>query len=310
MVTADTTGTLPVLTTPAPVVLPGPDPLRSYVAAWLLAQRSPHTRTAYARDLTRWLDWLAGVGVDPLTARRGHVDAWRETLTAAGQSPATIARRLSAVSSWYRYLVDEDVIGRSPAARVRRPEVSPDHSTTEGLDVTQARALLAAGEAESPRSAAIAHLALVAGLRSGEIRTARAEMLGSERGHRTLTVTRKGGRRQRLVLPAGTAHAVELACAGRTTGPIVATSTGREMAASEIYRTVVRLARRAGITARITPHSLRHSCATLALDAGASLRDVQDLLGHADPRTTRRYDRARGALDRSPAYKVAATLAG
>jgi len=66
----------------------------------------------------------------------------------------------------------------------------------------------------------------------------------------------------------------------------------------------------ARVPKHITPHSLRHACATLALDAGAELRDVQDLLGHADPRTTRRYDRARNRLDRSPAYAVAAALAG
>jgi integrase len=79
------------------------------------------------------------------------------------------------------------------------------------------------------------------------------------------------------------------------------------MAASEIYRTIVRLANAAGITG-VSPHSLRHTYATLALDAGATLREVQDDLGHRDPRTTRRYDRARERLDRSGAYKVASAL--
>jgi Site-specific recombinase XerD len=290
------------------MVLPGPAALRSHVAAWLLAQRSTATRTAYTRDLRQWCAWLAVHQVDPLDARRGHVDAWRDVLAEAGQSPATIARRLSAVSSWYQYLVDEDVTGYNPAAKVRRPNTSPDHSDTAGLDVAEARRLLATAQADSPRSAAIAHLALVAGLRCAEIRTAAVADLGSERGHRTLTVTRKGGGRQKVALPPATAGVVDLVVGDRTTGPIVVTSTGRPMAASEIYRTVVRLARQAGITARITPHSLRHTCATMALDAGASLRDVQDLLGHRDPRTTRRYDRARGLLDRSPAYRVAAIL--
>jgi integrase/recombinase XerD len=92
---------------------------------------------------------------------------------------------------------------------------------------------------------------------------------------------------------------------------VLTTASGRPWAASEAYRTVQRLARSAGIAHadRITPHSLRHTAITSALDAGSPLRDVQDLAGHADPRTTRRYDRGRHNLDRSPAYALAAYLA-
>ncbi|MBS4010522.1 MAG: tyrosine-type recombinase/integrase, partial [Roseovarius sp.] len=75
-------------------------------------------------------------------------------------------------------------------------------------------------------------------------------------------------------------------------------------------RIVRRLAERAGIDKPISPHSLRHAAITAALDAGCSLRDVQDFARHADPRQTRRYDRARGALDRNPTYIVATYLAG
>lgn len=77
------------------------------------------------------------------------------------------------------------------------------------------------------------------------------------------------------------------------------------------WRLVLRLARRAGLPAaeRLNPHSLRHSFVTAALDAGVSLRDVQDAAGHADPRTTRRYDRARHNLDRHATYAVTAFLA-
>jgi integrase/recombinase XerD len=72
-----------------------------------------------------------------------------------------------------------------------------------------------------------------------------------------------------------------------------------------------RLARAAGIPAwaRLTPHSMRHTAITLALDAGASLRDVQDFTGHRDPRTTRRYDHSRHNLDRNAAYTLTTYLA-
>ncbi|WP_435874872.1 site-specific integrase [Nonomuraea dietziae] len=75
-------------------------------------------------------------------------------------------------------------------------------------------------------------------------------------------------------------------------------------------RLIRRIARQARIpaAARLSPHSLRHIFATLALDAGTALRDVQDAMGHADPRTTRRYDRSRYQLDRHPAQRILAYL--
>ena len=68
------------------------------------------------------------------------------------------------------------------------------------------------------------------------------------------------------------------------------------------------LCKAAGLPAGVTPHSLRHSYATEALSLGAALQDVQDALGHADPRTTRRYNRSQHNLDRSPSYLLAAAL--
>ncbi|RAM37718.1 tyrosine-type recombinase/integrase [Arthrobacter globiformis] len=72
---------------------------------------------------------------------------------------------------------------------------------------------------------------------------------------------------------------------------------------------VQRLARRVGIDGQISPHSLRHTFATIALDSGTALHDLQDSMGHADPRTTRRYDRARNNLQKSAGYDVARALA-
>jgi integrase/recombinase XerD len=83
------------------------------------------------------------------------------------------------------------------------------------------------------------------------------------------------------------------------------------MRQGHLWELARRLARQSGIDTwdRLSPHSLRHSAITLALDAGASLRDVQDYAEHKDPRTTRRYDHARDSLDRNAAYAVAAYLA-
>lgn len=302
------------MTAPLPVprpVLAAPaadDSVTRLIAAWLLSTGSEHTRRAYRADLAQWAAWLADHDVPLLAVARGHVDAFSAGLAALGAAPATIARKVAAISSFYGYAADENVLPANPAARARRPAIDPDYSPTHGLDVSEARALITAADADGPRSSAIVRVLLETGMRVSELAAALIENLGAERGHRYITITRKGGREQKLALPPTAAHAVGTATAGRAAGPVIVTRTGKPMASSEIYRTVRRLARQAGITKKITPHSLRHAYATLALDAGVPLRDVQTDLGHRDPRTTRRYDRARERLDRSGAYRVAAVL--
>ena len=97
----------------------------------------------------------------------------------------------------------------------------------------------------------------------------------------------------------------------RLGGPIFLGANGYRMDRYAADRTVKRLARRTGISKRISPHSLRHSFNTAAsFDAGVSLRDVQEAASHADPRTTMRYDRARQSLDRHATYIVGAFVAG
>jgi site-specific recombinase XerD len=107
-----------------------------------------------------------------------------------------------------------------------------------------------------------------------------------------------------------TSRAIDLYIGERTTGPIFLAANGGRMDRYAADRTVKRLAQRAGITKQISPHSLRHSLITAALDAGVPLRDVQEAASHADPRTTMRYDRGRGSLDRHATYIVATFLAG
>jgi site-specific recombinase XerD len=305
-----------------PALAGRPDRDRLLAAAWLATYRSARTRRAYASDLAAWLDWLGEIGVDVLDARRVHVDLWVRQLLDAGAASSSTARRLSALTSWYRHLVEHDLIAANPAAAVRRPAVDPDHTATVGLDRDQARAFLAAADADRGparlRTAAAARLLLHIGLRVDELAAADVADLGYDRGHRVLTLTRKGGRRATVVLPPATAAAVDAYLAARTGetgepahGPLLATSGGGRLDQAALWKLVRRLARAAGIPSwdRLSPHSLRHTAITLALDAGAQLRDVQDFAGHRDPRTTRRYDRARDTLDRNAAYALTAYLA-
>jgi integrase/recombinase XerD len=204
-----------------------------------------------------------------------------------------VARRLSAIAGFYRYATDEDLIDRSPVAGVRRPKVADDSQTT-GLDRDQLRAVLAlarqraaAGAGQSSRDLArpCSPCSPTTACAIGEALAADATDLGTERGHRVLHITRKGGRRATVVLAPVTARALDDYLTGRDTGPLFITGGGRRYDEPAAFRLVRRLARAAGLDCaeRLSPHSLRHAFVTLALDAGVSLRDVQDAAGHADP---------------------------
>jgi integrase/recombinase XerD len=129
-------------------------------------------------------------------------------------------------------------------------------------------------------------------------------------GHRVVRIVGKGNQPALIPLAPRASRAIDAAVGERTDGPLLARADGSRLDRHAAGRIMRRLARRAGIDKPISPHSLRYAAITAALDAGCSLRDVQDFARHADPRQTRRYDRARGALDRNPTYIVATYVAG
>jgi site-specific recombinase XerD len=300
-----------------PDVGAGADPYWRLVTAFLVGY-PPHSSRAYFSDLRAWWAWCAGAGVHPLTARRHHVDVWvrhlaEESQPATGRpaSSASIARRLSCLSQFYDYgIKDAELLEHSPVANVRRPKVSDDSSTV-GLTAEELDCLLTAAETHGPRSAALVSLLVYNGLRIAEVLGCDVEHFSHQRGHRVLRITRKGGKASTEPLAAVVLHALELYVGERTSGPIFLNADGTErLAYSTSYALIRRLARHAGIAgaARISPHSLRHSFATELLGNGVPLQDVQDAMGHADPRTTRAYDRSRHNLDRHPTYTMAAQL--
>lgn len=303
-------GALEPLPEPAGAALSGQlQSVDELAGAFLLSKREP-TRSAYRRDLADFATFLAATSVQPLSVRRVHVDAYARMLERHGAAPTTIARRLACLAGLYAYALAEELVDRNPVAHVDRPHLGED-SQTLGPDRDQARALLAAADQASPRDRALAYLLAHLGLRVSEALRLTAGDVATTRGHRTVWVTRKRGRRQQLALSPACAQALDalLGLAQRSDGALFVTRTGRPLDRHHAAKIIARLGRRAGLPYPLTPHGLRHAFITLALDAGASLRDVQDAAGHADPRTTRRYDRARGNLDRSPSYDVARHLA-
>ncbi|NLU78649.1 tyrosine-type recombinase/integrase [Micromonospora sp. HNM0581] len=310
-----------------------PDGPMAVTDAWLRNRRlSEHTRDAYRRDVAGWLAWCADRQLDPLRANFLHVNEYGRALessvsdrTGRPLTPATVARKLSGLSSWYDFLVKLRAVELNPVAAADRPRVDRDHSATVGLAPDEVDALLAAAEAATGSTAARdrAAVALLAdlGLRVGELVSLNLDDLGAERGHRSVRFVGKGGRSRRRALTPGTAYAIDAYLAERAaaqqvavselTGPLLVTASGARLDRHAVFRMVRRLARSAGIPgwARLSPHSLRHAFATTARSEGVPLEDVQDAMGHADPRTTRRYDRDRHNLDRDPAYAIWAARA-
>jgi site-specific recombinase XerD len=285
------------------------------VEFWLSSKKSAHSKAAYRRDITSWRDWCQENGVPLDDARRADVDAWRETMTAA---PATVARRLSAVSSFYGYWLTEDMVARNPAAGGARPKVSAAPSSIR-LTRREATGLLAhADSLADPRPGVIVRLLAQTGMRVGELTAAQVTDLSASGGHHILTLTRKGGEQQQMPLAASTYERVMAYLDGRTGGYIlhVRRTERREgdgrMDRGYVRKLLRRLAREAGlppeVCARMHPHVLRHSVATLLAADGVPVHEIQNLLGHASLQTTQRYIHHAESLDASPAYRMAALL--
>ena len=277
--------------------------------AGFLAGYSGLTRDAYTLDLRQYVSWCTEHRLAVFGARRADIEGFARHLESLGRARATIARRLCTVSCFYRYAEQEGLIAVSPAAHVRRPRLDYESHAT-GLDRNEVGAMLVAAGLGHARDHALISLLALNGLRVSEAIGTDIEDLGLERGHRTLTIVRKGGKVVTIPLAPRTARAIDLAVGERCEGPIFPGANGGRIDRHAAGRVVRRIARRAGIAKRVGPHTLRHAFITAALDAGVPLRDVQEAASHADPRTTMRYDRARVSLDRHATYIVATFLAG
>ncbi len=262
---------------------------------WLLSLESKRTVGTYSHAIDRWLGWCDSRGLDVWAIRRADVDGFRHWLVATGAGRASIAKNLSIVSSFYRYVVQEgspSPIEHNPVANVKRPKVSTV-SERDGLDADEARALRAASIVAGPRTAALIHLLLGTGIRVSEACNANVSNFGTFEGGRVLWVTRKGGAKGHPDVSDSVWAVIEHYLQTRTQGPegyLFATTGGRRMSRKTAYTIVSELAEEALGRKRIGPHLMRHTAATLSLDK-QSLQEVQGMLGHASSATTQRYDR-------------------
>lgn len=319
--------------------------LRILTVLWLEADKSPHTRRAYYADLAEWLGWCERTGLDPLAARRADLDAWKGTLVVTDQAgavrqpaAATVARRLASVSSWYRYLISNDVAARNPVEAVNRPRTNDlpplpalDESSTARLLTHVEQRARRNGTEASWRDAAVVTLLFHTGLRVSALTGADLSDVDRDGAHVVLRYRKKGGSRDLVPLAKPVLIPVQeyLALRARRLGTIperlrgplfitaprrrgTPTAGGARLTQRDVWRTLRTMARQAGLpqAETITPHTARRTAGTLLLAHGVPVQMVADLLGHRDIRTTRdRYDAHRHKLDSSPAYSLADLLA-
>jgi integrase/recombinase XerD len=299
--------------------------LRGLVAAWLGSFTTVPTRNAYRADLGSYLTWCAERDLNPLEATRPIIDAYARHMentpaprTGEPLRPTSRARRLSALSSFYRYALEADVVPVDPTARVRRPKTGGDYVTpTASLTPAEIAQLLTGGESAQDR--ALVLVLSTTGLRISEALQLTLEGVSTERGHTVASVTGKGGKQNTIPLTPLVAAAVAEVARERGTdeGPVFMghadpRNPGAPVGALSRFgatRCLTRMANRCGLGKPVHPHMLRAAAVTNALAAGIPLDRVQRMARHADPRTTMRYNRAADDLDAHPAYRLADELA-
>lgn len=281
-------------------------------ATFVAGFRSAKTRSNYTANLRDWFAWIEATAIGPWEAQRRDVETYVGRLEQAGYAPNTICQRIATLSSFYRWAVAEDHLPRNPVEGARRPR-KPAESTAQGLSRHEVTDWLDAAETRGGSAYACACLLALNGLRVGELCAADIDDLAESAWHHTLTLraeSTKGGKAALIALAPRTVQAVGLASQNRRSGALLRNQHGRRMTSYNVAYLVKALCRQIGVDRRITPHSLRHSAITLALDAGIGLRDVQDFARHTDPKTTRGYDRSRNQLNRHATYAIAQYLAG
>ena len=255
-----------------------------------------HTIVAYQRDLCRFWETVEALGLDAEEIDIDVVQHHLMTLREAGLGVASIARHLAAIKMLLRHLYAERLVRRDVALLIEAPKKW--HTLPDTLHYEDVKALLNApdqSEALYQRDKAVLELLYATGMRVSELVELTLDQVNFDVGY--VRVLGKG-RKERIV-PMGSVAIRTLSdylselrpqlVSRRSAEALFLSRTGRPMDRSAVWRVVRKHARFAGISKRVSPHTLRHCFATHLLEGGADLRVVQELLGHSDVATTQIY---------------------
>ena len=277
---------------------------------------SKNTARAYAGDIKGFLIFIGGEQRLP-DVSKDIVIAYRNNLMST-YKPATVNRKMTSVRQLLEEAVDRGIVSTNPAARVKGLKQDNNYSPTTGMtrdEVCQVLNSIDTGTLIGKRDFALWSLMVRTGLRRAEISQLRLSSIGERDGYKILTVIGKGNKTRLAKIPTDVYRSLDewVTSAGlvESDAPLFMQlrKTGRGKAAGYkligssplttdgIWHVIRHRAAIAGLTANITPHSTRAAFITLALKGGAALHKVQYAAGHADPRTTERYDREQNNLD-------------
>jgi integrase/recombinase XerD len=258
---------------------------------------SAHTVENYRRDLEHLCDWLSPLDITSWEGvKRATVRRWIAWMHGEGYAPASIARKLSALRSLFRYLVRENIVSSSPMLLVPAPKGRQMLPTV--LTVEEIEQLLAAPDATTPlgiRNRCLFEVLYATGLRVSELLSLRVDQIDWTR--RSIQVLGKGSK-ERIVLVGDFAidalerymHESRLLLERESAcDALFLSHLGKALSVRGFHRVLQTHLAQTGITRHVTPHTLRHSFATHLLEGGADLRTVQELLGHASVSTTQVY---------------------
>jgi len=260
---------------------------------------SEHTLRAYSRDLVQFASFVEGASGRCEAARVSRLDvrAWLAHLGEAGISRRTIARKLSALRSFYKFLVSRRQVGKNPCSGIRTPRFG--RSLPKFLGEEAVARLLETPEGEDHlalRDAAILETLYGSGLRVGELVSLNVRDV--DRIAEVIKARGKGKKERLAPIGRRAVEAIDKYLASRRRTPdfvevepeaLFLNRFGRRLSARSVSRLLRKYLLKAGLPGDVSPHALRHSFATHLLDRGADLRSVQELLGHENLSTTQVY---------------------
>ena len=272
---------------------------------WLGQYPSAGTRDSYRRGLLDWLGWLASHGRRPEDARPSDTHAWMADLRGRGMAPATVAQRVRAVASYYRWARREGLTTADPSPD-RPPRVHSDPTRRLGLPADQLAKLLTAARPGLER-ALVAVLGYT-GVRVSEATGADVSDVREVLGRRVLQVLGKGEKPRTPPIPDPVWAALVAYLEDRQDGPLFLSKRGHRLARQRAWEIVREIGQRVGI--RVHPHLFRHTAAVLMVRAGFSIPQIADALGHADIKTTMTYLHGLLLIEDSPIYGLADLIDG